>query len=603
MAVALAGTLLFVAVPVAAAAESVREVRGVAVAQGAVRVLGPVRISGASPFAPDCAKSSGYVSASSVQSGAEAEPSLAVNPADSRVIVAAYQEDRLKPGAALSNVASVSRDGGHTFKQMLLPGTSICSGGQSGFATDPVATFGPDGTAYVSSQLISGYAVSRWTAGQAAWQTSMATTTPLASTPGPPGTGPSDPFFFDDKDTLVADQVRSGHVYLGWDVYSGPRPAGVSGVTETVNLVASSDGGQAWSTPQAPAFGIPAADAQDWPQLVSLPNGALVLMFATQRRDSSIGLPDAPVQLFAVRSDDGGQTWSAPAPIAQVSPATAGVRDPGSGECVRTGGACEEGGFSMGFTAAAGPDGSVDAVWQQDESPTSGSIMRVRSTDGGLHWSQPTAAVRSPTQVFLPAVAVMADGTIGLSYDAFRHYSPGSPKLDTDVWLAISHDNGKSFADTAHLAGPFDMRTAPESTAESVGRFLGDYQGLVAFPDGFGADFAASAPLAQHGTSDIFFARAFLTQKLGLPAHLPASSTCRARRRLVIHLRSRRADPLQDASILVNGRRVRVVRGKGLRKRITLTGLPRGRFKLTVVAHTRSGRTLRTTRSYRACRA
>jgi hypothetical protein len=33
---------------------------------------------------------------------------------------------------------------------------------------------------------------------------------------------------------------------------------------------------------------------------------------------------------------------------------------------------------------------------------------------------------------------------------------------------------------------------------------------MIAFPDGFGVDFAASAPMALHGLSDVFFSRALL---------------------------------------------------------------------------------------------
>jgi hypothetical protein len=46
---------------------------------------------------------------------------------------------------------------------------------------------------------------------------------------------------------------------------------------------------------------------------------------------------------------------------------------------------------------------------------------------------------------------------------------------------------------------------------------------------------------------------------------------------------------------------VRVLRGRRLPGRINLTGVPRGRVTLSIVAHTRGGRTLRTRRTYSAC--
>jgi hypothetical protein len=63
------------------------------------------------------------------------------------------------------------------------------------------------------------------------------------------------------------------------------------------------------------------------------------------------------------------------------------------------------------------------------------------------------------------------------------------------------------------------MRSAPASTTESVGPFLGDYNGVVAFPDGFGVDFAASAPMAVQGASDVFFSRAILDPSSRHPRH------------------------------------------------------------------------------------
>jgi hypothetical protein len=103
----------------------------------------------------------------------------------------------------------------------------------------------------------------------------------------------------------------------------------------------------------------------------------------------------------------------------------------------------------------------------------------------------------------------MRDGTIGVSYDRLRP-DAGGPALNTDVWLQVSRDQGLTFPVSVRLAGPFDMRQAPQSETENVGRFLGDYQGMVAFPDGFGVDFAASAPMAVSGASDVFFSRAIV---------------------------------------------------------------------------------------------
>jgi hypothetical protein len=248
--------------------------------------------------------------------------------------------------------------------------------------------------------------------------------------------------------------------------------------------------------------------SQFFPTMLVLPHGELVLIFSLLGNGL---VTEQPGQIVALRSSDGGSSWSSPTVVATVPPNESGVFDPETGACVRTGGDCGIDGMSIapgGVAATAGPDGSIDVVWQQDQSATSGSILLARSGDGGVHWSAPRAVVHT-TQVFLPEVAVMPNGTVGVSYDRFRPYAGGAA-LNTDVWLAISRDHGATFASPVRLAGPFDMRTAPRSETENVGRFLGDYQGMVAFGDGFGVDFAASAPMAVYGASDVFFSRAIL---------------------------------------------------------------------------------------------
>lgn len=488
-------------------------------AAAAVSVLAPVRLSGASPFAPGCVARTGGISGSDVQRGAAVEPSLAVAPTDPRLIVAAYQQDRLKDGSSLGNVVSVSRDGGRTFDQELLPGTTVCDGGtpvgpEKGVSvgTDPVASIGPDGVAYVSTQRPDGYVVSR-SRDLHTWATASAAPTPLwvRGTPG-------SLLFFDDKDTLVADPLRAGHVDLAWDQFTGIQPASiVPGGSDLGDLrisnalVRSGDGGRSWSRRSTPNLAIPLAYAQLNPTLVGLPNGELVLIYDFFSTEYAIGLPAQPGEILATHSSDGGASWSAPVTIATVPPSGAGVYDPGTGACVRAGADCGASSDPGIVGATAGPDGTIDVVWQRNKSTRSGKIMLARSTDGGRHWSPPTTVVQASTQVFLPQAAVMPDGTIGVSYDAFRAYTPGSPHVYTDVWLRTSNDRGLTFPTVAHVAGPFDIRAAPMSETETVGRFLGDYQGMVALPDGFGLDYAASAPMATDGPSNIFFSRAIIT--------------------------------------------------------------------------------------------
>jgi hypothetical protein len=467
---------------------------------GATRVLPPVRLSGASPFPAGCATKAGIKDLSTVQLGSEVEPTLAVDPSDPRTVVAAYQQDRIKTGSSLGIVDSVSRDGGRTFTQRLLPGTSGCQGG-IGKGTDPQVSIAKDGTVYTITQVADGYVMSRsHDHGDTSKVLRVTTGNTLIN--------------FDDKESLLADPFRPGHLYLAWDDIQGVQPADnfLAGLAETVRFTSTSNGGDTWSgrgtayQPVAPAY------SAGGPVIVERPGGELVVLFGTHRNDDAVNLPAQSDVLMAVRSSNGGKTFTAPTPVATVPPASSDVIDPGTGKCIRTGGDCPGNHLADGLAAAVEPDGTIDAIWQQNKRATSGDIMLSRSSDGGVHWSAPRVAVHSATQVFLPEVAVGPNGTVGISYDAARPYAKGDTAFNADAFLATATDGSKPFT-PVRLAGPFDLRKAPESTTEAVGHFLGDYNGLVAFPDGFGVDYAASAPMAQQGASDVFFSRVILNYK------------------------------------------------------------------------------------------
>jgi hypothetical protein len=58
---------------------------------------------------------------------------------------------------------------------------------------------------------------------------------------------------------------------------------------------------------------------------------------------------------------------------------------------------------------------------------------------------------------------------------------------------------------------------------------------------------------------------------------------------------------LRSATIYVNGKRVKVLTGKRLRSRVTLTGLPQGIYKVRIRVVTVSGKVASSTRTYRTC--
>jgi len=98
---------------------------------------------------------------------------------------------------------------------------------------------------------------------------------------------------------------------------------------------------------------------------------------------------------------------------------------------------------------------------------------------------------------------VAGDATVGVLWFDVRHFTPGSARLDTDVWFSTSRNRGASWTER-HAAGPFDLRSAPGG---SLGPFIGDYMGLVGLPDGFAAVFIQAKPQSRNGPTDVFFSR------------------------------------------------------------------------------------------------
>src|SRR4051812_14659853 len=82
---------------------------------------------------------------------------------------------------------------------------------------------------------------------------------------------------------------------------------------------------------------------------------------------------------------------------------------------------------------------------------------------------------------------------------------------------------------------------------------------------------------------------------------LPSSRVCRSRRDFTIRLRQPARGRIRSAQVFVNGKRVRVLRGKRLRSRVDLRGLPKARYSVRVVVTTTRGRRIVSTRGYRTC--
>jgi hypothetical protein len=150
-------------------------------------------------------------------------------------------------------------------------------------------------------------------------------------------------------------------------------------------------------------------------------------------------------------------------------------------------------GASVPALAVDPSSGAIYVVWQDGR--FSGGrregIGFVRSTDGGLTWSEPVRINQVPeVQAFTPAIAVARNGTIAVTYYDFRKDTDDPAKLITTCWRLTSTDGGRSWTEAA-LGAPFDLTAAP--VTDGGGYFLGDYQGLTAAGNGFVSFFATPA--------------------------------------------------------------------------------------------------------------
>jgi hypothetical protein len=539
----------------------------------------PTMVSGPDPL-PPCSGNDLYAA------GWVWWPHIAVNPRDPSNVVIGWSQDGL---AALAS--ATTHDGGHSWQRSLVPGFSTCEGGSYKIAEDAWLSFDASGAfAYMSgdyrNQLGLGVGVdinndsttetvTRSNAG-GRW------TTPSQVDQTTPGSG-------DDKNgSVVADPTAPGRAYIVWEQNQGPTAPGPGRIA----ISRSDDRGRSWTAASTVYSNVAATRPQqlDKPIASVLPDGGLVVCFIAGGADTAT--PSGQFHVLVTRSADHGQTWSTPSELGQYSSAV--PKDHASGKAIAT---------AFGLpTMAVAPDGTVYVMWA-NLTANSTSLTFSQSRDG-IHWSAAHTALTIPAQAALPALAVAGDGTLAVIYYDTRDNDGSTPTIPANWWLAYSRDHGNSWHES-HLAGPFDLAPAlksPNSTGLPIA--LGIYVGLAGTPHGFAAAFPMSGKPAVHGTTDIFYAHIDTNNSSSRTwSPFPSNRRCVKNGRLTIRLRAPMGTRLRDATITVNRRRIRIFRQSHVPARVTLTRLPTGRFTITVIAHTRTGKALHAHSSYRSCKA
>jgi len=450
------------------------------------------RVSGPSPYAA-CTAGAGT---GKLFNNTEVEPYLAANPANTKNLVATWQQDRWSNGGAHGGGSAASFDGGRTWTETSLPFSSCAAGGViapdgHGFlrASDFWVSFGPDGTAYASGlpfDLVNGrggVASATSSDGGLTWRNTQMVYFSATNQ------------YSADKNSVTANPVQPGVAYSVWDVLVSPTDnpddnPHTGAYTGDAYFTRTTDGGRTWS---AAKVIFPTSNRNQTIGnivVVDSRNGGNTLYDFANYTVSPNSTANTQQELAFVKSTDGGTSWSAPQVVAQMF--TKGVHDPNTGALLRVG----DGIPNVTIDPATG---QIYAAWEESSQFKKGNtsssvfddqISMVTSADGGATWSAPARVSNfSGLPVFTPSLAVDSAGRVGFTYYDARNLTPtNTSTMPVDFWFVDSTDHGVTFGPERHVAGSFNVLAAPYAR----GYFLGDYMGLAASGRSFNAAFTAT---------------------------------------------------------------------------------------------------------------
>jgi hypothetical protein len=450
-----------------------------AVRADVLRTTKPVQISGPSPFA-GCTADQVPGNAGWAVANSEVEPWLAVNPTNPSNLVALWSQDWTHDRqGARGLVAGVSFDGGKSWRNVVIPGLTLCSGGSAVRTGDPWLAFAPNGDLYLSALSVGitsnggvgppfTVLASKSTDGGLTWG-QVATLTEDTN--------------FQDKESITADPGNPNFVYTVWD----------DAVYGRILLARTANGGLSWEAART-IYNAPNGNLPLGNQIVVLPDGTLLDFFSEgqHQNDPGGGSHFGPWTISLIRSTDKGATWQQNKPIRVVDLTTqcptveACVVDPETGQPVRDA-------QPLFDVAVDRGNGNLYLQWTDGRFSNFQftSVAFSKSTDGGFTWSTPIKINKTPTniapgnqQAFGHSIHVAPDGTIGAAYYDFRFNDP-SPGLLTDYWLVHCHSttdcsNSANWKDENRLTNAsFDIEKAVYSGPPPGAFFVGDYQGMA----------------------------------------------------------------------------------------------------------------------------
>jgi BNR repeat-like domain len=361
--------------------------------------------------------------------------------------VGAFQVGRFVNGGA-SNIGFVtSTYGAQHFSDGFLPGITKFAGGSYDRASDPVVAYDAAHRVWLISSLaiteqpeVQGAAivVSRSRDGLH-WEppVTVATGADVDKNWTVCDNGPTSPFY--------------GHCYTEFRI---PRTS-----PSRIKMTTSRDGGLSWSAPVETA----GQDRGLGGQPVVQPDGTVI-----------VPIPNPTLTaLQAFRSTDGGQSWSAAAPITPVFLhfAAGGLNNPPLP------------------SAEVDRDGKVYVAWGdcRFRAGCAANDIVMSTTTDGIDWSPvervPIDPLDSGADHFLPGLGVDPKssgdhGRLGLTYYSYPDAACTALTCRLNVGFVSSRDGGATWSEPTQLAGPMQLDWLAERIPLIIPipfRFVGDY--------------------------------------------------------------------------------------------------------------------------------